>query len=191
MSQIRADSIRVMRPLFQTGEGGSIPTSALQFRFSEISMKDALLLNNKWHSRMPKLTNWQGCFSYGAEFKGVLYACAIWGRPIAREFNGRGYIELRRMAISSDAPKNTASRMIGWMLRELNKTGLYTLAISYQDTEVHKGTIYKASGWKIGGVKRNIKTGWNTRERGVMQSTADKVRWEYPLTFYPIERRAK
>lgn len=99
---------------------------------------------------------------------------------MAREYNGRGYLELRRMAISDDAPKNTASRMLGWMVREIRKLG-FVKAISYQDTEVHAGTIYKASGWKVGGLKKNIGTGWNTRDRPTMQTTADKVRWELAL----------
>jgi hypothetical protein len=71
------------------------------------------------------------------------------------------------------------------MLRELRKCPEYTLAISYQDTGVHKGTIYKASGWKAVGLKKNIGTGWNTRDRNKMQSTSDKVRWEYALRESP------
>ncbi len=177
----RADDVRVTCPLFQAEYGGSTPTSALQLRFSRTDIHRALVLNEEWHSRMPKLTNWQGCIAYTAEAGNVVYAVAIWGRPVAREFNGRGYIELRRMAVADDAPKNTATRMIGWMLRELKKGGEYTLAISYQDTGVHKGTIYKASGWTAAAMKKNIGTGWNTRDRNSMQSTSDKVRWEYSL----------
>jgi hypothetical protein len=174
-----ADDARVACPLFQAEYGGSQPTSALHLRFSRMDIHRALTLNREWHSRLPQLTNWQGCIAFGAECNNVTYAVALWGRPVAREFNGRGYIELRRMAIADDAPKNTASRMIGWMLRELRKTGEYTKAISYQDTAVHAGTIYKASGWKAVGLKKNIGTGWNTRRRNAMQTTADKVRWEY------------
>ena len=180
-SQFRADDVRVTCPLFQAEYGGATPTSALQLRFSRTDIHRALAMNRQWHSRMPKLTNWQGCLAYSAECGNLVYAVAIWGRPVAREFNGRGYIELRRMAVADDAPKNTATRMIGWMLRELKRCGEYTLAISYQDTGVHKGTIYKASGWTAAAMKKNIGTGWNTRDRNAMQSTSDKVRWEYPL----------
>lgn len=175
------DDVRVTCPLFQEEYGGATPTSTLQLHFSRMEIKRALRLNDEWHSRLPKLTNWPGCFAYGAECGNVVYAVAIWGRPVAREFNGRGYIELRRMAIADDAPKNTGTRMIGWMLRTLKKSGEYTKAISYQDTAVHDGTIYKGSGWIVGGVKKNIGTGWNTRKRSAMQTTADKVRWEFPL----------
>jgi hypothetical protein len=85
------------------------------------------------------------------------------------------------MAIADDAPKNTASRMIGWMLRELRKTGEYTKAISYQDTAVHAGTIYKASGWVARGFRKGGKDTWsnNVRKRNECQADGDKVRWEY------------
>ena len=185
---LRADDVRITCPLFQAEYGGEVPTSAHHLRFSRTDIRRAVRINRQLHSRMPQLTNWQGCFAYAAECNNVVYAVAIWGRPVAREFNGRGYIELRRMAIADNAPKNTATRMIGWMLRELQKCGEYTLAISYQDTGVHKGTIYRASGWKAVGLKKNIGTGWNTRDRNKMQSTSDKVRWEYPLNSSPNSR---
>jgi len=52
--------------------------------------------------------------------------------------------------------------------------------ISYQDTDVHKGTIYKASGWEIGA--QTPYTSWNkTRKRNKSQSKSTKIRWEYVL----------
>jgi hypothetical protein len=145
-------------------------------------LKQAVELNNMWHSRLPILSNWQTCKAIGAFYKNKFYAVALWGHPVARAYNGKGIYELRRMAISQDAPKNTGSRMLRIMrilikkeMPEINKL------ISYQDTEVHKGTIYKSAGWVIGGMKKNIGTGWNTRKRNIMQATGDKIRWEYDL----------
>ncbi len=173
-------SIRAVHPLFQEEGGGSIPTSPLQLNFHAIDKRLARSMVFDWHSKLPELTNWQTCNEcYGAEYDGAWYAAAMWGAPIAREFNGRGYLELRRFAINDKAPRNTASRMLGWMLRRLRQH--YVLAISYQDTDVHLGTIYKASGWKAIGLKKNIGTGWNTRDRSTMQTSSDKIRWEYPL----------
>jgi hypothetical protein len=139
----------------------------------------ALTLNREWHSRLPQLTNWQGCMAFGAEHNNLTYAVALWGQPVARMLNGLGWIELRRMAIADDAPKNTGSRMIGWMLRHLQKNGRWVKAISYQDTDVHAGTIYRASGWHIGNRSTVSEKGWNSRLRNPMQTTADKVRWEF------------
>jgi len=115
----------------------------------------------------------------------VVYAVAIWGVPICRQLNGLRWIELRRMAVADDAPKNTATRMLGWMLRELKKTGEWEMAISYQDTGSHNGTIYKASGWKPGRVQPKGASGWNRGTRGKRNShhppSSEKVRWEYAL----------
>jgi hypothetical protein len=119
-----------------------------------------------------------------AESSNLYYAVAIWSSPVAanRLKNGETALELRRMAIAQDAPENTASRMLRIMrqiiARELPH--IETL-LSYQDTEVHKGTIYKAAGWQA--VACNEGTDWTTskRKRNTAQSLAAKVRWEYSM----------
>jgi hypothetical protein len=121
---------------------------------------------------------------YVAEYDDIAYAVAIWSSPIAanRLNEGKTALELRRMAICDNAPTNTASRMIGIMRRIIAKEMPHlTLLVSYQDTDVHAGTIYKASGWKA--VAQNKGTSWTneTRQRNEEQSLADKVRWEYRL----------
>jgi len=96
--------------------------------------------------------------------------------------NGRGFYELRRMAISDDAPKNTASRMLKIMRLNLCQSmPRLKKLISYQDTAVHKGTIYKASGWVP--VSANKKSIWDrkSRRRHNHQDTGAKIRWEYDL----------
>jgi hypothetical protein len=96
--------------------------------------------------------------------------------------NGRGWLELRRMAICDDAPKNTASRMLAFMRRDIRQTRPDIVRlISYQDTDVHRGTIYRASGWSVGAHTVVGDKGWNTRQRNVMQSASDKIRWETQL----------
>ena len=54
--------------------------------------------------------------------------------------------------------------------------------VSYQDTEAHLGTIYKASNWTAAPTQTSL-LDWTTskRKRSSLQSTADKVRWEYNL----------
>lgn len=181
---ICGESIEAMHPLFQTGEGGSLPTSPLQLEIGTIPIRRAIDLNRKWHSRLPEITNRQACLAFGAVFDGAYYATAIWGPPIAREYNGRGYFELRRMAIANTAPRYTASRMLRVMRLLLGKLRPDVCKlISYQDTEVHAGTIYRAAGWKPIGIKKNIGTGWNTRDRPAMQTAADKIRWEFDVSY--------
>lgn len=186
----RAESIRVMHPLFQTDQGGSIPTSALQLRFHECELRDAMTLVRQWHSRLPKvvasnITRNARWICYAAEYDGVTYAVAIWSNPTAISLPYHQWLELRRLAIASDAPKNTASRMLSWMARDISKRfEEITNLISYQDCEVHTGCIYRAAGW-VATVKsfdhrdRGLRSG---RKRNRSQTTATKQRWEKVLT---------
>ena len=137
---------------FQLGEGGSIPTSPLQFEIKEIGVRAGCILNGRWHSRLPKI-DWSNVtrnrhyICFGAMFDNHWFAVGIWSSPVNQAFDVDSVLELRRMAIAPEAPKNTASRMIRVMIALIRRRlpNIKRL-ISYQDTEVHRGTIYKASG---------------------------------------------
>lgn len=184
---IRAGGVRVAHPLFQAEGGGSIPTSALDLRFGCIAVKRAIELNREWHSRLPKVvesnivrTNRHVCYS--AESGGLFYGVAIWTSPVARLLNQVTWLELRRMAIADDAPKNTATRMLGWMVRDIrNRFPMIERLVSYQDTAVHTGTIYRAAGWTATVINKD--GDWNrpNRFRGVSQAASAKQRWELDL----------
>jgi len=189
---ISADSIRVVHPLFQMEEGGPTPTSALQLNVIPISSKRAMLLNKAWHSRMPEIMAWNVCNPcYAAEYKNNIYAIAMWSLPIAanRIKHGDKCLELRRMAISPDAPRYTASRMLSIMAKIIKKTmpHIYRL-ISYQDTGVHTGTIYKAAGWNIERQSEYISWNNHTKRPGrIEQSYSPKIRWGLQIRDLPIE----
>lgn len=181
---MRAGDVRVAYPLFQAEGGGSIPTSALQLRFEVIDRYTMEALNRKWHSRLPRLSTACPCPAYyGAEFDGIWYAVAAWSHPISPQVD-QTWMELRRFAIAEDAPKNTASRMLSWMVRDIRKRfPAVPRLVSYQDTAVHAGTIYKASGWECCGVVSN-NSGWSgksTRYRRPDVTTTPKQRWELGL----------
>ena len=193
MSNLSADDVRDSIPLFRSGCGGSSPTSAHHLTINKCKVQRACELNEIWHSRFPKI-HWSNvvrnrdyiCFV--AEYDDIAYASAIWSSPVAanRLKEGKTALELRRMAIADDAPKNTASRMIGVMRKIIRKRLPHiTLLLSYQDTEVHQGTIYKASGWYF--ASKNKGTSWtnNNRKRNKEQSLSDKVRWEFRLKDSP------
>jgi hypothetical protein len=111
--------------------------------------------------------------------------------------------ELRRLAIAPDAPKNSGSRLLS-IMAAMMKAAYPSLKrlISYQACDIHKGTIYKAAGWKPSEVipfspwgtrKRRRPRGWRQREyakfghvltpstRKPPQITSDKIRWELKL----------
>lgn len=186
-----ADDVRLAYPLFQGESGGSNPTSALQLYVRKIDKKHGYSLNKKWHSRLPVLENYQTCEWYAAEYDGIIYAVACWGHPLARKLNGRNWYELRRMAISPESPHNTASRFLSIMVKILKREHPEIVKlISYQDTEVHRGIIYRASNWQpvtcyLSG------DNWNNEKRfkdGCLQDgplglkkATPKIRWEYDL----------
>jgi hypothetical protein len=188
MSKPCGDSVMETHLALQLEEGGLIPTSPLQFKFEVISAKAACELNAKWHSRFPDI-HWSNVvrnkyyICYGAKFEGNYFAISIWSSPIARKLDASSILELRRMAINADCPKNTASRMLSWMRKDIQKRfPEIKKLISYQDTEAHNGTIYKASGWGlINTMTKQVDWSASGRKRSKPQSPAPKVRWEYNL----------
>jgi len=144
----------------------------------------------KWHSRLPKIGASQFRVCYGAFFDDGLYAVAAWSNPVARLLPQREWLELRRMAIVGPAPKNTASRMIGWMVRDIRtRFPAIERLISYQDCDAHTGCIYKASGWKQAENYVSRVRGWASGEGGATyrvgwanRSLAPRMRWERILS---------
>lgn len=165
------------------------PDSPKQFEFAVISAKSACEYNERWHSRLPKI-HWGNvvrnthyvCFA--AVYENDVYAVTIWSSPVAqnRFKHGKQVLELRRMAISPDCPKFTATRMLAhnrkWIKQNMKDIALL---VSYQDTEVHKGIIYKADNWSNASISKGMKWNNGNRQRNEEQSLADKVRWEYKL----------
>ena len=185
----RVESIRVMYPLFQEEEGGSTPTSTLtakDLRIERIPFERAKELNREWHSRLPLFKSAVGKMAYlcfGAMNGDACYAVAIWSNPVARLLPQRTWLELRRLATAPDAPKNTCSRMIRIMEMIIRKEKPdIEVLVSYQDTEVHTGGIYAASGWTMNPMEGS-QTHWGcpSRPRDKSQSEAKKHRWEKRL----------
>lgn len=149
------------------------------------------MLNRRWHSRLPETqpNPWQ--YAFRAAFDGVTYGVALWHNPSARTLPSH-WLELRRLAVADDAPHCTASRMLGemtkWFRRNVPER---ERLISYQDRDVHTGTIYKAAGWTAEYVSEpRVRDRSSTRPGGRMYrwnqngdapDGAGKVRWEMRL----------
>lgn len=193
MNEFRGgDGAFVARPLlFQVGEGGSIPTSPLSFKLVLIGMRLAQVMNRQWHSMLPRtdlgnLLCGNMSLAYAAEHDGMYYAVAILSQPIIASLCDGQTIELRRLAICHEAPKNTASRMLA-VLRKLVKKKLphLTKMISYLAVDVHQGTIYRAAGWqavgKVVDARPQRLRGSRQRATGPLQTQSRKQRWEVIL----------
>ena len=190
-----AISVRTTCPLFQAGDGGLTPTIALhckELTFELCEKSHAVGLVRLWHSRLPgcQAGPWQ--YAFRAHKDDVTYAVALWNNPCTRSLPSH-WLELRRMACAPDAPKNTPSRMIAWMVRYFQKNcPQREKVISYQDLDVHTGTIYKASGWVVEYVskprirdrsKKRAGTGrmYRTNKNGSAPDAAGKARWAKKL----------
>lgn len=189
MTNVCADDARIACPLFQVEYGGSKPTSALQLRVVRVSSKTGEQLNRMWHSRLPRIDNWKMCEAFAAECNNIYYAVALWSNPCNQNMHEQGCYELRRFAIAPDSPKNTASRMLSIMRRMIQESHPeIRRLISYQDTSVHSGTIYRASGWTCAGkTHQGGACGWDNNVRfraetnGKNPLLSVKHRWEYHL----------
>jgi hypothetical protein len=119
------------------------------------------------------------CFA--AIYQEMPYAVAIWPAPAARMLPLKTWLELRRLAVSPEAPRNTPSRMLAIMARILRKerSDLETL-ISYQATQAHTGAIYRAAGWVTGRTDPGRQWDTPSRRRPPNQTQAPR-RWEMVL----------
>ena len=184
------DLDRLGAPLFETPHG-YLPTKATQLTVEPCDINHARLLVAKWHSRLPETQRGPWKYAFRASFDGITYGVALWHNPSARMLPSH-WLELRRLAVAPDAPRFTASRMLGQMRRwfQIHEPEAEKL-ISYQDMEVHTGTIYRAAGWSVGYIstaRARDRTGfrpsgrmyrWNQNEDA--PDHAAKTRWEIDL----------
>ena len=187
------DSVMVAQQTLQFAGSGSNPTSPHHIHLKEIKAQIASQLNERWHSRLPKI-HWSNIVRnthyvcYGLYYKSEAIGVAIWSSPVAqnRFKDGKQMLELRRLALSDRCPKNTASRCIGIMVKLVKKKfPEITRLISYQDTAVHNGTIYKASNWSNEAETDFASWTTNKRQRNKDQATGKKIRWEWKYADLP------
>ncbi len=166
---------------------------AKELDLARCSVEHAVELTREWHSTLPQVQPHPWQFAFKMHRDGVTYAVALWNTPSARMLPGH-WLELRRMAVAPDAPKFTASRFLSAMVRWFKRHHPEREnCISYQDISIHKGTIYKAAGWKSThvskprvrdrtkprkGTKRAYRlSNFNQPER----DASGKIRWECRL----------
>lgn len=85
-----------------------------------------------------------------------LVGVAIYGNPMSRHYNESNYIELRRLCLIDETPRNSESFFIAKTLKWLKNYTTYKGVISFADpNQGHQGTIYKASNFKFDGEEKN------------------------------------
>lgn len=188
------NQLRVCLPIMWVDGDGEVPGSAKQLEVRRINRYRARDLNALWHSRLPVYDTGfclNSLVSFCATYRNVIYAVAIWTNPVAANLPQHEWLELRRMAIAPDAPRYTASRMLSQMVKQIRRTfPKVTTLVSYQDMDVHSGTIYKASNWvsdkihKGGSWNRPNAKNLNGKPRtrpDNNSATGPKQRWVYEI----------
>lgn len=147
------------------------------------------VIHNEWLDRWIAERHYLGYTPPGARLRLAVYhdgQCVggmLWGRPAARHYDQFSTLELTRMFLDDVCPRNSESRCLGQATKIIRKQlpEVETL-LSYSDPSYgHKGTIYKAAGWKQSGETEG--GAWNDRNgKGRMNvATGAKVRWKLAL----------
>lgn len=133
----------------------------------------------QWHSLLPHTPAGFRLAFIAYAPNGEPVACALWGRPVARNEDQVSTLELTRLAHSPCAPRNMGSWMLGQMRKYIreNMPEIKRL-ISYQDADHHLGTIYKADNWRIV-YEKHGEAPWTGRVgRRTGSERMHKIKWE-------------
>lgn len=160
----------------------------MKLTFRPVTRDEARRAVLDWHSHhKPQIGE---IFRMGATLGEKLVAVVVAGRPVAQALDDPRCWEVTRLAVGPDAPKYTASRLLGRVRRVATAAGV-TRLVSYTRAD-EKGTCYKASGWApVAQVVARGRAGQAKRTRGrtlflpgLYQESSepvDRVRWEVRL----------
>ena len=153
--QFCGDSSTAELPLFQGDDGGSSPTSPLQFKIRPIRNETAEQWVVRWHYSHRIPTGKNICF--GLYANNEMYAAIVYGigvNPYQAKFLGvERVLEIKRMCRSEPPLNYPLSRFIALTAKMAAKEYPYDCLIAFADPEQgHEGTVYKASGFKLHGM---------------------------------------
>ena len=160
--EARAASVTVSTAGVRSAGGGSTPTAALHASAREVKVAViphavARDLITRWHytHSYPAATKIAFGVFLGERLIGALtLGCGPFyaHRLIAGARPGDG-VTLSRFVLLPDRPPNTASRVLGVVLRELRRSTPLGYVLTYADPrQGHRGTIYAASGFLFSGL---------------------------------------
>lgn len=109
-----------------------------------------------WHySKSARSLQQQHVFKLVSKTSDDLVGVAIYGKPMSRH-QPKDTIELRRLCLIDDTPRNTESWFIARTLKWLRANTDYSSVVSFADpNHGHLGTIYKASNFLYSGLEAN------------------------------------
>lgn len=141
--------------------------SAKEILVAPISSKDANALIQRVHYSGKVAPNSQlhlGVFLHGRLEGALQFGPSLDKRKtqaLVSDTSWNGFLELNRMAFSEALPRNSESRAIAIALKMIKKKYPHIeWILSFSDaTQCGDGTIYRASGFKLCGIREN-KTIW-------------------------------
>lgn len=129
---------------------------------------------------------------FGVFHENKCYGVMQFGSPIdkkrtiglVKDTRWNGFLELNRMAFSEYLPKNSESRCLSVALRIIKKRYPFIeWVLSYSDaTQSGDGTIYRATGFKLVGIKKN---------KGMIRTVSGEVVCGLILTIHTTSEREK
>ena len=160
---------------FQFDNGGSIPTTPHSFKIYKGVYKDFSHLLKKYHYKSDKIG---GGISHHLTLKYGLFivgGCVI-GQMRHRDKYDVQSVELRRMVLHPDCPKNTASYFLSKIIWWLKNNTYINTVFTFADQSVgHIGTCYKASNFEF--VKKTSPSNhilWNDKLYHMRSLTIDR-----------------
>lgn len=110
----------------------------------------------RWHySKSARSQKQKHVFKLVDNKSNSLVGVAIYGQAMSRHHKN-STLELRRLCLIDDTPRNSESFFIAKTLKWLSRNTQYSEVISFADpNHGHEGTIYKASNFKYDGLEKN------------------------------------
>lgn len=170
------DSSKAEQLLSQIIDGGSIPTSPLQFKARDLIVSTCDIKHIRdfieTHHYSHNINGVKIKYCFKVEHKGILVGGVLFGAMSTtawKKFSDyeKKVLELRRLVIVDIAGKNSESRVIGFCLRQIKKIDKdVEVIVSYADPyHNHNGTIYKASNFEYLGLSGKD-NGFKDKETG-------------------------
>lgn len=160
--------------LFQQVDGGPLPTSPLQCLINICDFEHIRNIFDRFHYKKAHMGGGIS-FCMSLNFKNRVLGGAVIGLPRHMK-KYKNLLEIRRMALIDEAPKNCESYFLSKILWWIKKNKLASGVISYSDMSVgHVGTIYKAANFKLVGETSESKhVFWNGRRYHPRSLTIDR-----------------
>lgn len=124
-----------------------------------MTLREANDFVTSFHRHSGRTSRDGGKFAIGAvDDAGELWGIAIVGRPLARMLDDSFTAEVTRTCVKPDAPRNVNSLLYGRCWRIWQQMGGRRMVTYTLETE--SGSSLKGVGWKIAGVSKGHKNGW-------------------------------